>query len=123
MKGYLADYGVDLEVYAYWVWRYYPDWLIWWQDYGSQANQESGATAEGAATAVDSAQGESATAVLPQLCILQDCLRVLTTSVKVVQDEMSSAIPINVKFFGLVAVVTCQRIWPLKVLHLTCDVV
>ncbi len=87
MKGYLADYGVDLEVYAYWVWRYYPDWLIWWQDYGSQANQESGATAEGAATAVDSAQGESATAVLPQLCILQDCLRVLTTSVKVVQDD------------------------------------
>ena len=106
MRLYLADYGIDMEVYGYWLWRYYPEWLLWWQSHGSQATQdpqESAATAEGAATAVESAQGESATAVLPQLCILQDCLRVLTTSVKVVQNAMPSTIPSEAKSSGLVA--------------------
>ncbi|KAA6424646.1 MAG: hypothetical protein FRX49_05314 [Trebouxia sp. A1-2] len=60
---YLADYGIDMEVYDYWLWRYYPEWLVWWQNHGPQANQDtqdSIATAEGAATAVDSAQGAEA---------------------------------------------------------------
>lgn len=66
MRLYLADYSIDMEVYDYWLWRYYPEWLSWWQSHRPQANQDtqdSAATAEGAATAVDSAQGASATTV------------------------------------------------------------
>ncbi len=104
MRLYLADYGIDMDVYGYWLWRYYPEWLVWWQNNASQANQEtqdSTATAEGAAPAVESAQGESATAVLPQLCIPRLSLHVCTTSDKVAQDEMPGAIPSNGRIFWL----------------------
>ena len=64
---------------------------------------------------------------LPQLfchnCTFQDCLHVCPILVKVVQDEMPSAIPWNAKSSGSAAVVTCRRIWPLKVVQLACDVV
>lgn len=41
MRLYLADYSIDMEVYDCWRWRYYPEWLVWWQEHGQQANQDT----------------------------------------------------------------------------------
>ena len=43
MRGFLADYSVDLEVYDYWVWRYYPEWIDWYRSQQSQAGVDPSA--------------------------------------------------------------------------------
>ena len=40
MRGFLADYSLDLEVYDYWLWRYYPEWIEWYRNQQSQAGQD-----------------------------------------------------------------------------------
>ena len=51
MRGFLVDYGVDMEVYDYWLQWYYPAWLAWHQN---QTPQDASATAvDPATTAVD----------------------------------------------------------------------
>ena len=41
MRGFLADYSVDLEVYDYWLWRYYPEWIDWYRNQQTQAGSET----------------------------------------------------------------------------------
>ena len=43
MRGFLADYSIDLEVYDYWLWRYYPDWIDWYRNQQSQTGDEASA--------------------------------------------------------------------------------
>lgn len=43
MRGFLADYSVDLAVYDYWLWRYYPEWIDWYRNQQNQAGAETSA--------------------------------------------------------------------------------
>lgn len=73
MRGFLADYSVDLEVYDYWVWRYYPEWIDWYRNQQSEAGGDAPAEAavqqstagDAAAAAGDAANAgrDAATAV------------------------------------------------------------
>lgn len=58
VRGFLADYSVELEVYDYWVWRYYPDWIDWYRNQQSQASGEAPAEK----TMQQSTAGDAATA-------------------------------------------------------------
>lgn len=81
VKPYLADFGIDMEVYAFWCWRYYPDWIAWYRSQPpqpDQAGQDPTTTSDAAATAVDSVQEgmqpsgvvtEGVTWVLSSVCV------------------------------------------------------
>ena len=59
IRAFVADYGLDLEVYDYWVWRYYPAWIDWYRSNQSQIGQDA-AGEDGDATA--GAEGGTAAA-------------------------------------------------------------
>ena len=83
VRGWLADYGVDLQVYDYWSWRYYPEWIVWWQGY--QQQQQQGQQPEAGQPEVSS--GTSLTSVIACFCfclllsaLLCYCLKCAATS-------------------------------------------
>ena len=41
VRSFLADYSLDLEVYDYWLWRYYPEWIDWYRNQQSQTALET----------------------------------------------------------------------------------
>ena len=89
MRGFLADYSVDLEVYDYWLWRYYPEWIEWYRNQQSQAGQDSTAetaadeqSTAGNATAAESnaadTQERAAGTTLGCISAIQGCIGSLT---------------------------------------------
>lgn len=62
MRGFLADYSVDLEVYDYWLWRYYPEWIDWYRNQQSQTHDDASPENGDAAAAGEDPAGDAITA-------------------------------------------------------------
>jgi len=55
-----VDYSVEMDMYEYWCWQYYPDWIVWYQNQKAQPEQAleeplSHVTADGLSTTEDPA--------------------------------------------------------------------
>ena len=35
----MVDYGVEMDIYEFWCWKYYPEWIVWYQSSQSPDGQ------------------------------------------------------------------------------------